>query len=1101
LIVPYLDPLQGVVGGGASDAYVTELNPAGSALVWSVFLGGNGDDGAIGVAVDGQGGVYVTGGTTSTDFTVSGAPQPYLFNNCTGAFVVKLAPLGGGGAIPWHPHHGVSLSGTGVAVSVDLADGHADVTTSDLHIPGRGPDLALGRTWDSAVAQGSLTAGTGGWTSSLTPRVSGSVTGTVLYTDTTNAVWPFRYASLLSALPAYRHYVTPPGLPWTLTTSTAGYTLTNFLTGAALVFDASGRLVASQDAYSNTNTMSYGAGSATSPASEANSGGRSLAFGYSNGRLTDAQSPLWQQGGTGAAGSQHVTYGYNGSGQIATRTLGAGTPDAVTTTFGYSGTQLTSITTPANRVWALGYDGQGRVSTLTSPVSGTAGQVGYTPAYTTAISYTRGRTQVVVGLGTSGALTTTDTLDAQGEAVATADGLGDTSAASYDSAHDALTSKDAAGHTTTNAYQYVGQDSSVGLITRTAQPPIQAYSPLNSALITPTTTYRYDATTYDLLEVDKPAGGVTKYSYDGHHAISATVELTATSPTPLWRGTVERYDQYGERIATTDGRGVNVDQSGAPTLNSQAGAYTSRLGYDMQGDQTSASTPPITTTLNGITTTAPITTSEGYDGDGNRVSSVSANGATTTYAYDHLGRPITTTEPAVKLYTGATVSPTETTGYDGEGNVVRTTDALGAVTTSSYDPLGREVSTTNPVSGTTITTYNATEQVATQDPQGNVTTESYDAAGRLIQATDALTGTVHYGYDAVGTTTAITSGDTSGNVIQTETRQYDALNRAITDTVTGPGGTAQTSSVWYDPDGNVYQSVQPNGQATVDTYDLADDLVTSETDGAPVLSATHQTQTTYRYDAAGNQVETVDPDGRDTTTVYDGDSRTLQSVAVTTTGTLTTTLGYDPDGNTLQTTVQTRNGTNPVQTSTDTATYNVADWPMSTTDNGVTTQYGYDAAGQQRTQTYQNGAATATMTLDAEGRLTALGDGAGHTSSFGYNADDQTTAITLPNGVSEQASYDANGRLTAWHDPGPGQNVTYGYAYDAASRVTSFTAVSGADTLTYNPQNRLISDNELTLATRPGCKRRSEAQRSSTSCSWRPLCRADERCGQHREMR
>jgi len=98
------------------------------------------------------------------------------------------------------------------------------------------------------------------------------------------------------------------------------------------------------------------------------------------------------------------------------------------------------------------------------------------------------------------------------------------------------------------------------------------------------------------------------------------------------------------------------------------------------------------------------------------------------------------------------------------------------------------------------------------------------------------------------------------------------------------------------------------------------------------------------------------------------------------------------------------------------------------------------------------------MTLDAEGRLTALGDGAGHTSSFGYNANDQTTAITLPNGVSEQATYDANGRLTAWHDPGPGQNVTYGYGYDAASRVTTFTAVSGTDTLGYNAQNRLTSD-------------------------------------------
>jgi len=254
---------------------------------------------------------------------------------------------------------------------------------------------------------------------------------------------------------------------------------------------------------------------------------------------------------------------------------------------------------------------------------------------------------------------------------------------------------------------------------------------------------------------------------------------------------------------------------------------------------------------------------------------------------------------------------------------------------------------------------------------------------------------VQYGYDVAGNTTAITTGDTSGNVIQVETQQYDALNRAITDTVAGPNGASpQTTTTRYDPDGNVYQVNQPTGATTVNTYDLADDLVTSETDGAPVLTATHQDQTTYRYDAAGNQVETRAPDGRDTTTTYDADNRVLQSVGITGTSTLTTTLGYDPDGNTLQTTTQTQSGTAPVQTSTDSATYNAADWTASATDNGVTTQYGYDA----------------------------------------------------------------NGRLVSWHDPGPGQNVTYGYAYDAASRVTTFTAVSGTDTLGYNAQNRLTSD-------------------------------------------
>jgi len=821
-------------------------------------------------------------------------------------------------------------------------------------------------------------------------------------------------------------------------------------------FDASGRLLADQDSYGNRNSMSYGAGSPTSPSSAVNSGGRALTLGYTTGQLTAVQSPAWAS--SGGAQGQQVTYGYNGAGQLTSTTRGAGSTDAVTTTFGYSGTLLTGITTASGRTWSLGYDGAGRVSGITSPVAGTAGQPGYTPAYTTGYSYTPGQTVVVQGVGTSGALTTTYTLDGQGQPITVTDGLGHSSGASYDVDHDVTRSQDANGNQTTNAYQYVGPNGAIGLITQTVQPPIQPDSPLTPFSTTIVTTRTYDPQTYDLIEVDKPAGGVTRYQYDGHHSVIATAELTATTPLSSWRGTLTQYDAYGERTSTTDGRGVNVDQSGHATLADPQGLYTSHQGYDTQGDLTSASTPPITTTLNGTTTTAPVTTTYTDDGDGNQLTAVSANGATTSDGYDHLGRQITTTEPSVTLYDGTTTTPVETTGYDADGNAVRTTDALDAVTTSSYDPLGRQISTTNPVSGTTLTTYNATEQVSVQAPQGNTTTSNYDAAGRLIQATDALTGTVQYGYDDAGNTLAITTGDTSGAVIQVETRQYDALNRTITDTVTGPGGTPQTTTTRYDVDGNVYQVNQPTGATTVDTYDLADDLVTVETDGAPVLSATHQDQTTYRYDAAGNQVETIDPDGRDTTISYDGDNRVAQSVAVTSTGTLTTTLGYDPDGNTLQTTTQTQSRTAPVQTSTDTATYNAADWTASVTDNGVTTNYGYDAAGRQRTQTYQNGAATATMALDAEGRLTALGDGAGHTSAFAYNANDQTTAITLPNGVSEQASYDANGRLTAWHDPGPGQNVTYGYAYDAASRITSFTAISGTDTVTHYPQGWLHSD-------------------------------------------
>ena len=250
--------------------------------------------------------------------------------------------------------------------------------------------------------------------------------------------------------------------------------------------------------------------------------------------LADAQSPLWQSGGSGVAGSQRVAYGYSGS-QLTSLTRGAGTSDALTTTFGYSGTQLVTVTTPYTgtpqpQAWAMAYDAVGRVSSITSPSRGQAGQAGYTPAYTTRFTYNPGRTQVVEGYGTSGALTHTYTLDGQGEATQTTDGLGDTTRTSYDADHNALTTTDANGNATTNTYQYVGPTGSTGLVTQTVAPPIQAYSPLNGALLVPTTTYRYDPTTYDLLETDKPEGEVTLAGYNGRHSVVTTTELLAATP-------------------------------------------------------------------------------------------------------------------------------------------------------------------------------------------------------------------------------------------------------------------------------------------------------------------------------------------------------------------------------------------------------------------------------------------------------------------------------------------------------------------------------------------------------------------------------------------
>jgi hypothetical protein len=92
---PIAGALQGTYQGGANDAFVTKLNAAGTALVYSTYLGGNGNDRGHGIAVDAAGEAYVTGLTSSTNFPTLNAFQP-TFGGGTDAFVTKLNPAGNG---------------------------------------------------------------------------------------------------------------------------------------------------------------------------------------------------------------------------------------------------------------------------------------------------------------------------------------------------------------------------------------------------------------------------------------------------------------------------------------------------------------------------------------------------------------------------------------------------------------------------------------------------------------------------------------------------------------------------------------------------------------------------------------------------------------------------------------------------------------------------------------------------------------------------------------------------------------------------------------------------------------------------------------------
>ena len=121
--LPTAGALQAAKGAGTTtDAFVAKLNPAGSALVYSTYLGGGGADVGRGIDVDAAGNAYLTGETASTDFPTAGAVQGAKGpGTTTDAFASKLNAAGS--ALAWSTYLGGGLADVGRGIAVDGAGG------------------------------------------------------------------------------------------------------------------------------------------------------------------------------------------------------------------------------------------------------------------------------------------------------------------------------------------------------------------------------------------------------------------------------------------------------------------------------------------------------------------------------------------------------------------------------------------------------------------------------------------------------------------------------------------------------------------------------------------------------------------------------------------------------------------------------------------------------------------------------------------------------------------------------------------------------------------------------------------------------------------
>ena len=139
--------------GGNVDAFVTKLNPAGSSLVYSTYLGGNKSDDGNAIAIDSTGAAYVTGATDSPNFpTTAGAFQTSLKGNTNG-HVTKLNPNGSGldystylGGSGFEDLFGIAVDSSGAAFVTGSTDSTDYPTTPDAFqnsLTGGNPDVVL----------------------------------------------------------------------------------------------------------------------------------------------------------------------------------------------------------------------------------------------------------------------------------------------------------------------------------------------------------------------------------------------------------------------------------------------------------------------------------------------------------------------------------------------------------------------------------------------------------------------------------------------------------------------------------------------------------------------------------------------------------------------------------------------------------------------------------------------------------------------------------------------------------------------------------------------------------------------------------------------
>jgi hypothetical protein len=138
---------------GLFDAFVMKLNPTGSALVYSTYLGGSSDDFSADIAVDASFNAYATGTTGSANFPTTPGAFDTTHNGFRDAYVVKIPDIGTPATLTLSPPAASNPVGTQHCVTANVEDASGD--------PSSGTTVRFSVT-GSVTASGSATTDANG---------------------------------------------------------------------------------------------------------------------------------------------------------------------------------------------------------------------------------------------------------------------------------------------------------------------------------------------------------------------------------------------------------------------------------------------------------------------------------------------------------------------------------------------------------------------------------------------------------------------------------------------------------------------------------------------------------------------------------------------------------------------------------------------------------------------------------------------------------------------------------------------------------------------------------------------------------------------------